>query len=232
MTHRIADIPEHDRPRERLLQHGAGALSDAELLAIFINTGTKGENAIQVAHRLMQEYGSLRDLSRLDPNYLAEATHALGKAKAATLAAAFELGRRAERELGRDLRVQSPEEVFKLLGAELQALNHESLRVILVNTRFNLIRHEEVFRGALNESLAHPREILRRAVIHAAYAFIVVHNHPSGDPSPSEADRQLTRRLREAGEVLKVPLADHVIIGTTSPSRQVPYFSFREAGLL
>lgn len=231
MSQRIHDIPEQDRPRERLLRLGPGALSDAELLAIFINTGTKGENAIQVAQRLLREVGTLRDLSRQEPESLVR-NRALGPAKAANLAAAFELGRRAEREAYTERPMERPEDVYRFLGAELQSLNQESVRVLLLNSRLCLIRSDEVHRGALNETLAHPREILRKGIMHSAYAFVVAHNHPSGDPAPSAADVQLTRRLREASNIVGIRFLDHIIIGTPSPASSQPYYSFREAGVL
>lgn len=231
MSHRIRDIPEQDRPRERLLRLGPAVLTDAELLAIFINTGVKGENAIQVAQRLLKQFGSLRALSRQEPESLVT-THALGPAKAAHLAAAFELGRRAEREKDGDVRMSNPDEVFALVGADMQALSYESVRVILVNTRYCLIRHDEVFRGALNESISHPREILRKAIVHAAHAFILAHNHPSGDPTPSETDIRMTRRIREAADIMKIELLDHIIIGAPGGHRSLPYFSFKQAGLM
>lgn len=228
---RIHDMPEDDRPRERLLRLGAGALSDAELLAIFINTGMKGENALQVAQRILREHGSLRQISRVEAAELAH-VRALGPAKAAHLAAAFELGRRAEREWTQELPLSEPELLFKLVGPEMQALAHESLRVVLVNTRLGLMRQEEVFRGSLNETPAHPREILQRAIVHKAYGFAIAHNHPSGDPTPSDADRRMTRRLKDAAEVLGLVFLDHLIIGTPSSTRSQPYFSFKESGLL
>ena len=231
MNHRIHDIPEQDRPRERLLRLGPGVLSDAELLAIFINTGTKGENAIQVAQRLLREVGTLRDLSRQEPESLVR-NRALGPAKAANLAAAFELGRRAEREALAERPMAQPEDVYQFLGAELQALNQESVRILLLNARLSLMRADEVHRGGLNETVAHPREILRKAIMHSAYAFVIAHNHPSGDPSPSAPDMQLTRRLREASEIVGVRFLDHIIIGAPGSPTGRPYFSFREAGLL
>ena len=230
MNHRIQDMPEDDRPRERLLRLTPKALSDAELLAIFINTGMKGENAMQVGQRLLREYGSLRNLARADAGEIAQ-VRALGPAKAAHLAAAFELGRRAEQEWVRDTPMNKPELVYKYLWAEMQALGHESLRILLLNTRLQLTRHEEIFRGTVNETVAHPREILQKAIVHKAYAFAIAHNHPSGDPSPSEADRRLTRRLKEGAEVLGLVFMDHVIIGAPMEGRS-PYFSFKEAGMM
>ncbi len=134
-----------------------------------------------------------------------------------------------ERFIGKKL--TEPAEVYDLLGLELRALHRESLRVILLNTRFQLMRVEEVSLGSMNESIAHPREVFRPAIVYAAYAVIVAHNHPSGDPSPSQADHSLTRRLREAAELLQIRLLDHVIIGGPAEGR-LPYFSFKEAGIL
>lgn len=231
MSNRIHDLPEEDRPRERLLRLGAGVLTDAELLAIFINTGTKGENAIQVAQRLLREVGTLRQLSRTSPAELA-ASRALGPAKAAHLAAAFELGKRAEREWVKETPLNAPELIYRYLAAEMQCLGHESVRVLLVNTRLHLLRDEEVFRGSVNESVAHPREILQRAIVHKAYGFAIAHNHPSGDPRPSEADKVFTKKLREGAEILGLTFLDHLIIGLPAEGRGQPYFSFRESGML
>jgi len=228
---RIHDIPENDRPRERLLRLGPQALSDAELLALFINTGTKGENALQIGQRILREYGSILDLSRLDPVALTE-IKALGPAKAAKLAAAFELGRRSREASQSDIILNEPSLIYKFIGPELQALGHESVRVILLTTRLTLLRTDEVFRGSLNECTAAPRDLLRKALIHNAYAFILIHNHPSGDPTPSDADRRITRRLREAADATGLILQDHIIIGTPSESRALPYFSFKEHGML
>jgi DNA repair protein RadC len=228
---RIHDIPEEDRPRERLLRLGAGALSDAELLAIFINTGMKGENALQVAQRLLKEQGSLRNLSKIEASALVD-MRGLGPAKAANLAAAFELGRRAEQQEAREMPINTPELAYKFIGAELQALTHETVRILLLNTRLCLMRHEELFRGTLNETTAHPREVIQKALIHKAYAFVLVHNHPSGDPDPSDADRRLTRRIKDAADLFNIVFLDHLIIGTPAEGRSQPYFSFRECALL
>lgn len=232
MSHRIQDIPENDRPRERLLRLGPQALSDAELLALFINTGTKGENALQIGERLLREHRSLRHLSRMEPAVLT-GIKALGPAKAAKLAAAFEIGRRAARETAeRDVMLDSPLSVYEFAGPELQALNYESVRLIMLTTKMTLLRMDELFRGSLNECSASPRELLRKALVHNAFAIILLHNHPSGDPTPSEADRRITRRLRDAAATMDIPLQDHIIIGSPSESRSTPYFSFREHGMI
>jgi len=150
MSHRIHDIPENDRPRERLLRLGPQALSDAELLALFINTGTKGENALQIGERMLREHRSLRELTRLEPAALTK-IKALGPAKAAKLAAAFEIGRRAARETSqRDIVLDHPRSVYEFIGPELQALSYESVRLLLLTTKLTLLRAEEIFRGSLN----------------------------------------------------------------------------------
>jgi len=228
---RIADLPRDDRPRERLLRLGPASLSDAELLALFINTGIPGENAIQVAQRLLKTHGSLAQLARLTPQLLRN-EKALGPAKAALLTAAFEIGRRAERETLIEQPLSTPELIYQFAGPEMRHLPHETVRVLLVNTRLSFVRQEQISHGTVNESMAHPRDVLRPAIAHAAWGFILVHNHPSGDPSPSDADFRMTRRIREASEVLGIKFLDHVIIGAPSETRSSPYFSFREAGIL
>ncbi|WP_395735379.1 RadC family protein [Prosthecobacter sp.] len=229
---RIHDIPENDRPRERLLRLGPQALSDAELLALFINTGTKGENALQIGQRILRDYKSLRDLSRLEPAVLRK-IKALGPAKTALLAAAFELGRRSAQEPSHaEIILDRPQLIYDYIGPEMQALGHESVRIILVNTKLAVVRSEEVFKGSLNQCIAEPRDLLRKVIIHNAYGYILVHNHPSGDPSPSEPDRSLTRRLRDTSAAVGIQLLDHLIVGAPSASRAQPYFSFKEHGML
>ena len=155
----------------------------------------------------------------------------VGPAKAVQLAAAFELGHRlAKHNASREV-VQTPPQVWTLLGGEMSRLTRESLRAILLDTKLRLIRIEEISLGSLNESIAHPREIFRPVLLYAAYGVIIVHNHPSGDPTPSEADRRLTQKMRGAAELLNVSLVDHVILGNAEGGR-IPWFSFREAGLL
>jgi DNA repair protein RadC len=230
MSLRIHDLPEGDRPRERLLQQGAAALSNAELLALFINTGMKGENAIQIGTRLLKDAKSLRALSQRGAKELAK-EHGLGPAKAAHIAAAFELGLRAAREEMIEKPMDKPELVYGFLGQDMAQMDREVLHILILNTRMKLVHDEKLTLGTLNESIAHPRDILRCAIQHNAHAFILAHNHPSGDPSPSEADRQLTRRIREISQLMKIDFADHIIIGAPRVGAK-PYFSFREAGML
>ena len=227
---KIHELPEQDRPREKLARAGAGALSDSELIAILLRTGIPGCNAVELGRQLITRYGSLAALSRCTVAELAK-IKGVGPAKAVQLAAAFGLGERLAKERLTRQRLDTPALINDLLGPEMRALTRESLRAVLLDTKYFLIRIEEISLGSLNESIAHPREIFRSAIVHSAFAMIVVHNHPSGDPTPSTADRQLTRRLVEAAALLQIRLLDHVIIGNSDNGR-LPYFSFNEAGLM
>ena len=229
-TLKIQELPEQDRPREKLARLGAGALSDSELIAILLRTGMVGANAIDVARDLLKRYLTLGGLARCTVAELEEIP-GVGPAKAVQLAAAFGLASRLARETLSRQTLDTPELVHTLLGAEMRALSRESLRVILLDAKLQLMRTEEISNGSLNESVAHPREIFRPAFLYAAFAIIVVHNHPSGDPTPSDADHRLTRRLAEAATLLQIRLFDHIIIGSADNGRR-PYFSFREAGVI
>jgi DNA repair protein RadC len=229
-TLKIQELREDERPREKLALHGARALSEPELIAIILREGTKGANAIDVARQLLAEFGSLGGLARASVPELSR-TKGVGPAKGVQLAAAFELAMRLARQTSSREAIDTPAQVWALLGAEMSMLTRESLRVILVDTKLKLLRVEEVSLGSLNEAIGHPREIFRPALLYSAYGLLVVHNHPSGDPAPSEADRRLTQRLRGAAELLSIRLLDHVILGNAEGGR-VPWFSFREAGVL
>jgi DNA repair protein RadC len=227
---KIHEMAEDERPRERLAAHGARALSDAELIAILLRTGVSGANAIEVARQLLEKYGSLTGLSRCSLDELSK-IKGVKFTKAVQLVAAFGLGDRLARERWVKQKIDSPELANELVGPEMRRLQKESLRVILLDTRYHLIRVEEISLGSINESIAHPRDVFRPAVISSAYAVIVLHNHPSGDPSPSQTDHSLTRRLAEAAELLQIKLLDHIIIGASSDTSP-GYFSFKEAGVL
>jgi DNA repair protein RadC len=227
---KIREMPPDERPREKLAAHGPAALTDPELIAILLRTGVPGKNVLEVARHLLKEFGSLGGLSRCSVDELAN-IRGVGFAKAVQLVAAFGLGQRLARETLSKQKIDSPELVSELIGPEMRRLHKESLRVILLDTRYHLIRVEEVSVGSVNESIAHPRDVFRPAIIASAYAVIVVHNHPSGDSSPSQTDHSLTRRLAEAAELLQIKLLDHIIIGARG--EQSPgYFSFKEAGVL
>ena len=227
---KIREMPQAERPREKLAAHGPAALTNPELIAILLRTGVIGTNAIEVARELLERYGSLTGLSRCSVDELSK-IRGIGFAKAVQLVAAFGLGQRLARETLSNQKIDSPELVNELVGAEMRMLRKESLRVILLDTRYHLIRIQEVSTGSVNESIAHPREIFHPAVASSAYAVIVVHNHPSGDSSPSQADHSLTRRLAEAAELLQIKLLDHIIIGAPA-NGSGGYFSFKEAGVL
>ena len=227
---KIREMPAQERPREKLLARGVSALSDPELIAILLRTGLRGANAVEVGRQLLQKYKSLTGISRCTVKELRRIP-GIGEAKALELVAAFGLGERLARETLSKQKLDSPELVSELVGPEMRRLRTESLRVILLDTRYRLLHIEEVSLGSLNESIAHPREIFRPALTYSAHAVIVVHNHPSGDPSPSQTDHSLTRRLAEAAELLQIKLLDHIIIG--APAEGSPgYFSFKEAGVL
>ncbi len=221
---------EEERPKEKLFAHGHGALTDGELLAILLRSGVIASRALELGQQLLKRYGSLGGLSRCSPGELAR-MRGVGRAKALQLTAAFGLASRLSSECVRKERIDSPERVFQLLGMEMRALTKESLRVVLLDTRHQLMRVEEISRGTVNESIAHPRDIFGPVFTAAAYAFILVHNHPSGDPTPSEADRRLTSRLTEAAKLLQVHLLDHVILGSPDNGRS-PWFSFKQLGLI
>lgn len=229
---RIHEIPKQDRPREKLMERGAGSLTDAELLAIFLRTGRKGKSAIALAGELLKYFGTLRMLSRAKAAELKKSgIGGIGLAKAAELAAAFELGKRLARGEEERPLLDHAEAIHALLAEELAAMNREVIKVLLLDTKLRLIRVEDVALGSLNECVAHPREIFRSAMIHSAYGIVLVHNHPSGDPSPSQADRQLTRRLAEVAGLLQIQFLDHIICGTSAGGRS-PYYSFRDSGSL
>lgn len=227
---RILDLPHHERPREKLAQLGPAALSNAELMALFIASGIKGHSAIDIGRELLTKFGSMGALGGLPVSELAK-EHGLGLAKASKLAAAFELGSRVAREQVRDTPLDSPERIHEFFAPQLRHLAQEQVVVAVVDTRLRHVGTSVVSVGTVSESNAHPREILRPVITRGAHGFILIHNHPSGDPNPSQADERVTRRLVEAASLMQVRFLDHVIIGKPSPGRAA-YYSFREAGLV
>jgi DNA repair protein RadC len=206
------------------------SLSERELLALILREREAIAQAEDLSQKLLQHFGSLCGLSRCSPEELGR-FQGVGPARAARICAAFGLAQRLGSESLRRERIDSPERVFALLGVEMRLLRQESLRVILLDTRYQLMRVEEISRGTVNESIAHPRDIFAPVFSAAAFAFVLVHNHPSGDPTPSEADRQLTLQLGKAARLLQVQLLDHVILGSPDNDR-TPWFSFKQTGLL
>lgn len=203
-----------DRPRERLRAIGARHLSVRELLALVVGSGHRGGNALAVADAVLGCVdGSLRRMAGADPGDL-EKADGVGVATAARLAAALELGRRAAEEADDDgAPVRGPEDVYRRMAPRLRDLAQEEFHALLLNTRHRVVREVAITRGILDASLIHPREVFRAAVGEGAAAIILVHNHPSGDPTPSAEDRAVTRQLAEAGRALGIPVLDHVVIG-------------------
>lgn len=212
---RIKDLPEDERPRERMYKYGPQTLRNAELLAILIQTGNVEETAVQVAERLLQKYdGDLRRLSRENEKQIADGIKGLGPSKAAKIMAAFELGRRLASLPGEDKpRINSPEDVSTLMTPSMRDLLNETLHVLCLDTKNYVTKQNRIFEGSLNASVIHPREVFRFAVTEAAASIILVHNHPSGDPTPSSDDIRATKQIVEAGKYIEIPVLDHIIIG-------------------
>lgn len=210
---RIREMPVGERPRERLRDYGAAALSNAELIAILLRTGTSRENVLDLATRLLSQHDGLSGLARLSFAELC-AEHGLGEAKAAQLRAALELGMRlASSHPEARATVHSPADVAALLMTEMSLLAQESLRVVLLNTKNQVMRTDEVYRGNVNSSMVRPAEVFREAVRQNCPSLVVVHNHPSGDPTPSKDDIAVTGDLIQAGHYLGIDLVDHIVIG-------------------
>jgi DNA repair protein RadC len=227
---RLKDQPASERPRERLVARGPDALTHAELIAILLRTGLKGVNVVQVGQGLLQRFGSLNALALATVDEL-RAVPGIGRDKAATLVAAFALARRMEQERREESPVlDNPLTVLQFMRESNRLKNVESFQVLLLNTRKRLIRAEEVSEGLLDTLLVHPREVFRAAIAANAAAILLVHNHPSGDPAPSEADIKVTRDLIRAGGLLRIEVVDHIIIGRASAGRAKDYSSLRELG--
>jgi len=225
---KIHDIPSSDRPREKAISSGIESLSDSELLALFISTGLKGENAIDIGKRILDSEGNLANLAKLNIKEISK-HRGLGTAKSTLIAAAFELGSRvASQELKR-VKLDSPKTIYEFTSPQFTGLTQESLRVVLVDAKMQLIRMMEVTRGTQNLTLCHPRDVLHFAIQHQAFGIILLHNHPSGDPTPSSADITMTNKMNQACEMMHIKFHDHIIIGTPSPN-QSAYYSFKEYG--
>jgi DNA repair protein RadC len=226
-TYAIREWPHSDRPRERLDEFGASSLSTRELLAILIGSGPRGRSAVDVAGQLLGGVGgSLRRLAACAPGEL-KLVHGVGPAVGARVAAALELGRRLAREGPAERgRIRGPADVYERCAPTLRDLQQEEFRVLLLNTQHSVMKELLVTRGILDASVVHPREVFKAAVVESAAAVILVHNHPSGDPTPSAEDREVTRQLAEAGQLMGIPVLDHVVVGDGR------WVSFAEAGLL
>ncbi|MGF9700844.1 MULTISPECIES: RadC family protein [Paenibacillus] len=222
----MRDIPHEERPRERMMEYGAGALSHAELLAILLRTGTRQESAVHMAQRILSEAGDIRSLMDMSLNELT-AMKGIGMAKAVQLKAGIELGHR----IAKSRRVQSssirtPRDAADILLEQLRYLQKEHFVCLFLNSKNHIIAQETLSMGSLNASIVHPREVFRAAIKCSSASIVCAHNHPSGDPTPSPEDIQITKRLIEAGSIVGIDVLDHIIIGDGT------YVSLKEKGLV
>ncbi|QWF70653.1 DNA repair protein RadC [Methylomonas paludis] len=222
----IKDWPADERPREKLLQRGANALTDAELLAIFLRTGTIGKSAVDMSRDLLSEFGSLQALLNADQTRFCQC-HGLGQAKYVQLQAVLEMARRHFCEiLQRGNALTSPEITRAYLSAQLRGLSYEVFACLFLDNQHRVIVWEELFRGTIDGASVYPREVAKRALFHHAAAVIFAHNHPSGINEPSQADKQITEKLKQALGLFDIRVLDHFIVGDGNP------YSFAEHGLL
>lgn len=222
----IKEWPADERPREKLLARGAETLSDAELLAIFLRTGTKGRTAVDLARDLLARFGSLRALLAADRARIC-ASPGLGDAKYCQLQTALEMARRFFAEtLSKGTSLTSPEQAREMLVARLRDRPHEVFAVVFLDNRHRMLHYGELFRGTINGAAVHPREVVREALERGAAAVILAHNHPSGVAEPSAADQSITRQLREALQLVDIRVLDHIVVGDGET------VSFSERGLL
>jgi len=227
---RLKDQPASERPRERLEARGADALSDAELLAILLRTGLKGTNVVDIGKQLTSKYRSLQSLAQASIEDL-QTIKGIGRDKAVTLMAGFALARRMAEELRQEAPLlETPEQIANLLREQNRLREVETFQIVLLNVRRRLVDVREVSHGTLDTILVHPREVFKSAIAANAAAVVLVHNHPSGDPTPSEADIKVTRDLARAGQLLKIEVLDHVILGRKTQERERDYVSLRELG--
>lgn len=226
----IKELPYSERPRERLAAEGPDKLKNSEFIAILLRTGTRGASALEIGRELIARFGTLDHLSRASIKDLCT-VKGIGRDKAVTLVAAFSLARLMAKEIRQESpTLDTPERIADLLREENRAYEVENFQVILLNTRRKLIRVEKISQGTLDTILVHPREVFKPAIAASAAAVVLAHNHPSGDPTPSEADIKVTRDLIRAGQLLKIDVLDHIILGRASQERPRDYISLRELG--
>jgi len=223
---RITDWPENERPREKLLDLGPEYLSDSELLAIMIRTGSRQQTAVDLSKTLLKQFGDIHQLATVDFRKFSQ-LKGIGMTKAVTLATCFEMARRiAALPNTQKTKITSPEIVFKKYGSLLSHLKKEIFMVLLLNSANILMKDYKISEGTLNASLVHPREVFQPAILDLAASILLLHNHPSGEVQPSQEDKNITQRLVQSGKLLDIPVLDHIIIGESA------YFSFKEEGIL
>ena len=230
LSSKIKDLQLHERPRERMEAFGPEALRDSELIAILLRTGLQGLSAVQIADELVRKFASLQNLAQASISQLIQ-VKGIGKDKAIALKSAFTLAQRMAREIRRESpALDCPERIADLLREENRFLEVEHFQIVMMNTKNRLIRVEPISKGTLDATLAHPRDVFRPAIMANAASIALVHNHPSGDPTPSEADIRITRDLISAGKLLKIEILDHIILGTKTDTRHRDFVSLREMG--
>ena len=229
---RIKDMPDRERPRERLAALGPDALTDAELIAILLRTGMKGQSAIEIGRELVQYFGSLSGLARASLEEL-QVIKGIGRDKAIALQSAFTLARRMAAEIQETAPLmEGPDAIADLLREECRPYGGEHFFAILLDTRRRLIRKVHLTNGTLDAAIVHPRDVFRHAVVANASAMVLAHNHPSGDPTPSKADITVTRDLVRAGQLLKIEVLDHIILGRRTDERPRDFVSMKELGYI
>lgn len=209
----IRDVPEEERPRERMKRFGAENLSNTELIAILLRTGVRGHSVVRVAETILQRAGTLRSLLEMKLEEL-KTIKGVGEAKAIQIKAGLELGRRLSRlNVLEQPKISSPQDAAMLMMDSMRYLHQEHFVVLFLNTKNHVIAQETIFVGTLNSSLVHPREVFREGIRKSAASIILLHNHPSGDPQPSKEDLDVTQRLVEGGRILGIEVLDHIVIG-------------------
>lgn len=222
----VRDLPKPERPRERLIKFGSEALSAQELLALVIGRGIPKKSVMNISQELLAKFGNIRSISQASIEALAE-IKGIGLAKAAQIKATFELGRRQELEPElKDYDIKNPQSIVKAIRSSIKDKAKEHFKLILLDNRNKIISISTISIGTLNASLVHPREIFKEAIIHNSASVVLAHNHPSGDPEPSEEDMKITERLVESGKILGIEVIDHIIIGKTN------FASFKERELI
>jgi len=211
----IKDLPVDERPRERLIKYGPQSLKTSELLAIIIRVGTRNETAVQLAEKLLQKYdGNLKRLASQPVSQLSKDLKGLGESKSTQIVSAFELGKRLSAYTGDEKpQINSPKDAVQILMPQLRYLNNETFHVLSLDSKNYVTKQRRIFEGSLNMSIVHPREVFKFAIEESAASLIVAHNHPSGDPTPSNEDLNITKQLVDAGKILDIPILDHIIIG-------------------
>jgi DNA repair protein RadC len=223
---KIMDLPECERPREKLLRYGAETLSNGELLAIILRVGSSNENIINLSNRILKEAGGLNGLlTSSSEEFLS--LKGIGSAKATQLLALAEISKRFKSfQSGDQYKISQPKDAAELIMESMRYLKQECLKVIMLNTKNIVITIKDISIGSLNSSIVHPREVFREAIRRSSASIIISHNHPSGDPAPSSEDINLTQRIKECGKLIGIELLDHIIIGNGS------YVSLKEKGIL